>query len=67
MRPRRPGQRRKADKMARKLKVPVPRKLKRNPMARELGSAKYKARIVAKVGVYRRRAKHPKPPADEGQ
>ncbi len=47
--------------MARKFKIPAPRKVKRNPLARALGNAKYRARVVPKPGAYQRRAKHTRP------
>jgi hypothetical protein len=34
-------------------------------MARALAGGKYRARVVARQGVYKRRAKHVRPPAVE--
>jgi hypothetical protein len=51
--------------MARTLKLPAARKVRRNPMARELGGGKYHPRVVAQPARYRRRAKHPRPPPGE--
>jgi hypothetical protein len=53
--------------MARKLKPPAPRKVKRNPMAIALAGGKYRGRIVPRQGAYKRRPKHAKPPVDEAQ
>jgi hypothetical protein len=52
--------------MGRKLKLPAPRKLHRNPMARALGAGKFQARVVPRESGYRRKPKHPKPAPDEG-
>ena len=51
--------------MARKRKLPVARKVRRNPMARELGGGKYRPRVVERPGTYRRRTKHRKAPGEE--
>jgi hypothetical protein len=52
--------------MTRKPKLPKPRKIRRNPMALALrAGAKYQARVVAKVGTYRRRPKHKRAPGEE--
>jgi hypothetical protein len=51
--------------MARKIRPPAPRKVKRNPLARDLATGKYRARVVPRQGAYRRRGKHPKPPVDD--
>jgi hypothetical protein len=53
--------------MARKLKLPKPRKIRRNPMARELGAGKFRPKVVPREGGYRRRAKHVKQATEEGQ
>ena len=51
--------------MARKRKPPVARKVRRNPMARELGGGKFRPRVVENPGRYRRRGKHPRPVGDD--
>jgi hypothetical protein len=35
---------------------------KRNPLARELATGKFRPRVVERPGVYKRRAKHKLPP-----
>jgi hypothetical protein len=35
---------------------------KRNPLARELATGKFRPRVVERPGVYKRRAKHRLPP-----
>ena len=52
--------------MGRKLKLPKPRKIRRNPMARELGAGKFRPRVVPREGGYRRRPKHSRPSEEEG-
>jgi hypothetical protein len=42
-------------------KRPKVKKVRRNPLARELATGKFKPRVVAKIGNYKRRPKHPKP------
>jgi hypothetical protein len=51
--------------MGRKLKLSAPRKIRRNPMARELGAGKFRPRVVPREGGYKRRPKHAKPPSEE--
>jgi hypothetical protein len=46
--------------MARKAKPLKARKLRRNPHARALGTALFRARVVKRPDVYRRRPKHAK-------
>jgi hypothetical protein len=53
--------------MARKIKLPRPKKIRRNPMARQLATGKFRARLVPREGGYRRRGKHPKPATEEGE
>ena len=48
-----------------KPKLPKPKKIGRNPHARALASGLFQARVVKGPGVYRRRAKHPKPPGGD--
>lgn len=50
--------------MPKRLKKPVPKKIRRNPLARVLAGAKYRARVVKPVGLYKRRPKHRKPDAE---
>jgi hypothetical protein len=50
--------------MARRLKKPIPKKIRRNPLARVLATGKFRNRVVKPAGVYRRRPKHPKPGGD---
>jgi hypothetical protein len=50
--------------MARRLKKPVPKKVRRNPLARVLASGKFRNRVVKPVGLYKRRPKHRKPDAE---
>ena len=43
-------------------KRPKAKKIRRNPLARELATGKFRPRVVAKkIGGYQRRPKHPKP------
>jgi hypothetical protein len=51
--------------MTRRKKRPAAKKLKRNPLARALGSGVFRARVVPKPGVYKRRPKHPREDTDE--
>jgi hypothetical protein len=54
-----PGQRRKP-RMTKTPKRPRLKKIRRNPLARELATGKFRARVVAKkIGTYQRRPKHP--------
>ena len=53
-----------SDEMARRLKKPVPKKIRRNPLARVLASGKFRNRVVKPVGLYKRRPKHRKPDAE---
>jgi hypothetical protein len=46
--------------MARRLKKPAPKKIRRNPLARVLASGKFRNRVVKPVGLYKRRPKHRK-------
>jgi len=39
---------------------PKVKKIKRNPLARELATGKFRPRVVKKIGTYERRPKHPK-------
>ena len=50
-----------------KTKPSGPRKVRRNPIARELGGGKFRPRVVSREGGYRRRPKHREPPDEEGQ
>jgi hypothetical protein len=50
----RAGQRRKR-RMSKTPKRPKVRKLKRNPLAKALGLAKFRPRVVERTGVYKRR------------
>lgn len=43
-------------------KRPKAKKIKRNPLARELATGKFNPRVVPKIGSYKRRPKHPKAP-----
>jgi hypothetical protein len=43
---------------------PVARKIRRNPLARELAAGKFRPRVVKKSGTYKRRPKHPKEPEE---
>jgi hypothetical protein len=52
--------------MGRKIKLPAPRKIRRNPMARELGGGKFRPRVVPREGGYKRRLKHAKRSGEEG-
>jgi len=52
--------------MAKKPRRPLGRRLRRNPLARALAEGKYRGQVVARKGVYRRRAKHKEPPDDGG-
>jgi hypothetical protein len=47
--------------MTKRRKRPAARKIKRNPLARELAGGKYRARVVKRAGFYKRRPKHLKP------
>jgi len=47
--------------MSKTPKRPKVRKIRRNPLARELATGKFRPRVVAKPGAYKRRAKHPEP------
>jgi hypothetical protein len=51
--------------MARRVKKPARKKISRNPLARVLAGAKYRARVVKPVGLYTRRPKHRKPAAED--
>jgi hypothetical protein len=51
--------------MSKTPKRPKVRKLKRNPLAKALGSAKFRPRVVPKPGVYKRRPRTPKPVESE--
>lgn len=67
-----------SDEMARRIKRPAakqearsaagatgkPKKLRRNPLARVLATAKFRNRVVKPVGLYKRRPKHRKPDAE---
>jgi hypothetical protein len=53
--------------MARKIKLPKPKKMRRNPMARELAAGKFRARVVPREAGYQRRDKHPKPAVEEAE
>jgi hypothetical protein len=48
--------------MTRRLKLPKPRKIRRNPLARELATGKFRVRVVKRVDAYKRRPKHTEPP-----
>lgn len=50
--------------MSKTPKRPKATKIRRNPLARELATRKFRARIVPKIGAYKRRPKHI-PPEDE--
>ena len=45
-------------------KRPKARKIRRNPLARELATGKFRARVVPRPGTYKRRPKHPQPPEE---
>jgi hypothetical protein len=47
--------------MARRLKKPVQKKIRRNPLARVLATGAFRNRVVKPVGLYKRRPKHRKP------
>jgi stalled ribosome alternative rescue factor ArfA len=49
-----------------RLKLPKPKKIRRNPYARALGSPLYRSRAVKGPGTYIRRPKHRKL-AEEGE
>ena len=53
-----------SDQMARRLKTPVPKKIRRNPLARVLATGKFRNRVVKPAGLYKRRPKHRKPGED---
>jgi hypothetical protein len=53
--------------MTKRLKKPKPRKLKRNPLARELATGKFRPRVVPRPDTYKRRPKHPSPTEEEDQ
>ena len=42
-----------------------PRKIRRNPLARVVRTAKFRERVVARANAYKRRSKHPAKPDDE--
>jgi hypothetical protein len=46
--------------MSKTPKRPKVRKLKRNPLAKALGSAKFRPRVVERTGLYKRRPRMPK-------
>ena len=50
-----------SDQMARRLKKPVPKKVRRNSLARVLATGKFRNRVVKPAGRYKRRPKHRKP------
>ena len=50
--------------MTRRPKLPKPRKIKRNPLARELATSKFRVRVVKRVDAYKRRPKHAGPPEE---
>ncbi len=43
---------------------PRAKKIRRNPLARALATGKFRARVVPKIGAYKRRPEH-LPPEDE--
>jgi hypothetical protein len=48
-----------------RVKQPRAKKIRRNPLAKALGEGIYrKPRIVERADAYKRRPKHPKPPAE---
>jgi len=47
--------------MIKKAKRPATRKIRRNPLARELAEGKFRPRVVKRFDAYKRRAKHAKP------
>jgi len=47
--------------MARKPRRPLGRRLRRNPVARELARETYRKRVIDRKDAYRRQPKHPKP------
>jgi len=47
--------------MSKTPKRPAARNIRRNPIARDLATGKFRPRVVEKPGAYRRRPKHPKP------
>jgi hypothetical protein len=51
--------------MSKTPKRPVARKIRRNPIARDLATGKFWPRVVKAVDAYKRRPKHPKPTAEE--
>ncbi len=51
--------------MARTPRRPVVKKLRRNPVARDLATGKFRPRVEKPVDAYRRRPKHPKPSEEE--
>jgi hypothetical protein len=48
-------------KAAKTAKRPKAKKLRRNPIAKALGSGLFKPRVKPKPGLYKRRPKHRKP------
>ncbi len=48
-------------------KLPKPKKMRRNPFARALGSPLYRSRVVKQPGTYLRRPKHRKVAEAEGE
>lgn len=48
-----------------KPRMPQPKRIRRNPHARALGSSLYQPRVEKGRDEYRRRPKHPKPPKEE--
>jgi hypothetical protein len=51
--------------MARRVKKPAARKLRRNPLARALAGGTFRPRVVKPVGLYKRRPKHKKPGVED--
>ncbi len=51
--------------MARTPKRPVVKKIRRNPVARDLATGKFRPRVEKPFDAYRRRPKHAKPPPEE--
>lgn len=45
--------------MARKIRARKPKKIRRNPLARALGGARYRPRIVKPAKAYKRRKRQP--------
>jgi hypothetical protein len=51
--------------MTKQPRRPVTKKIRRNPLAREVRTAKFRERVVPRADTYRRRPKYPVPPTEE--